>query len=156
MNNLTTFADFAKGEPLKTGNVAGKPDASKPLVSVGEDQAEDLSSVVPELPKHSNKKFTTHYSKYFGKKPPHEELKGGDVNMKPFKSAYEKTEQEYTSLLRELNRIESGKAHLKKDVVELKKCFSDLLVKLQFFTEYKQPPEVKEEEEKKDEKPKAK
>jgi hypothetical protein len=45
---------------------------------------------------------------------------------------------------------------LKKDVVELKKCFSDLLVKLQFFTEYKQPPEVKEEEEKKDEKPKAK
>lgn len=159
MNNLTRFSDFVKGDPLKS---EGKPieTASAEITNVEEDQGPTDAAAEMAPPDHVNKKFVKHYEKYFGKRKSHEELKGGDVNMKPFKHAYETTERQYTSLLRELNRIEASKPTLKKDVVELKKCFSDVLVKLQFFTEYKQPPEEiaaeKEAEKEKAEKKKDK
>lgn len=145
MNNLTSFADFFKGTPKEQPKTE-----SKPISMITEPQTEDLEPDVAaqpaEKPKHTNKKFKAEYEKLFGKKKAHERIADDNEDMKPFREAYEAVEKEYTSLLRELNRVESGNDDLKKHVTELKKSFNDLLVKLQFFGEYNEPP--KEEEKK--------
>jgi predicted nuclease with TOPRIM domain len=146
MNNLTSFADFAKGN-LKEQLPKAEP-VSKPVSVINEPQTEDLEAEVDVKPmektKAGDKKFKAHHEKLFGTKKPHEHISEENEEMKPFRDSYEVVEKEFTSLLRELNRVESGKPDLKKDVTELKKHFNELLVKLQFFGEYTEPVKTEE------------
>lgn len=147
MNNLTSFADFSKGisSPKREEKVAPKVAVlNEPVQAQTEDAAPEVASQPLEKPKKSDKKFVSHYEKLFGSKKPHEEIVEKSEDMKPFRNSYEAVEKEFTSLLRELNRVESNKPDLKKHVTELKKHFNELLVKLQFFAEYKQPPKTEE------------
>lgn len=151
MNNLTSFADFSKGTttPQKEASKIAPQKVqmiNEPVEAQTEELEADVASQPMEKPSKSDKKFVAHYEKLFGKKKPHEQITEQSEDMKPFKHSYEVVEKEYTSLLRELNRVEGSKPDMKKHVTELKKNFNDLLVKLQFLAEYKEPPKTEEKD----------
>jgi len=131
MNNISSFEQFSKGESK----------ISQEIVEDTTNLAPDSETKEPIVKASTDTKHTSMHGRIFGKTKPHQEIKDVNKDMKPFKDSYEKIETEYLSLIREMNRMESKKPDLKKDVTELKKNFNDLLVKLQYLAEWKQKSE---------------
>lgn len=145
MNNISNFEEFSKGVTEKSrpgsasyyaGLTKSTQDKRASQIKKQTDMEDDDPEAYKPLPGDSKKtktsRFTTKYHSMFGTS---EEMNEEGDGSKAFKDTYSIIEAEYVSLLKDLNRIEYGEPELKKEAIELKKLFNDLLVKLQFFGE---------------------
>lgn len=123
MKNLSNFAEFSRGAQKEVHAIAKPIETSQ--TSIAPQTEKEIS--VPE----KATRFSNHHDRTFNSKDATEVNKG----MESFKTCYDVVHAEYLSILTEMNRIEYENGEQKKHVVDLKKTFNELLVKLQFFAE---------------------
>jgi hypothetical protein len=134
MKNLTNFSEFSKGFKEKTSTDLFQKQlegAEKPV------EASPEASEVIEPKKSKSVGFSKTRQAIFDKDLTQE-------GMESFSDCYNVVERRYVSLLKELNRLEFSGNDMKKHVVDLKKAFSELLVKLQYFVEKGGTKEIEE------------